>query len=438
LKDVGPDEVRLKPDPTDNGDKSAANAGEPGRVRLQPDPRRLQPDQRRLQRDLYSETEYPRAAGWSPLRALTDGRWMTISAADGTELYDLQNDPQELRNAAGSSPSIAHAMRARLERIGTIGASAEAAARDKRAGTAAMSQETEERLRALGYVAAGARSATAGNAANPAVRIDAWNQFEEGLDALNRQRPGALQTLERLAREHPESPVIHATAARALKDAGRLTEALEAYRSAVRRWPSDATLFHDLAVAAREAAEAASGSAAHALREEAGRAERAALVLAPDSALAHNGLGLLAIDQGQAQAAAAEFERASTLDPTNASYLANLGNARRANGDRAGAEQAYRQAMAISDQAADAANGLGVLLVESQRPAEAVAWFERALASAPDFVEARLNLGIALQETGQTGRAIEQYRQVLNARGAAREKEAAAKLLASMRTGRAR
>ena len=94
--------------------------------------------------------------------------------------------------------------------------------------------------------------------------------------------------------------------------------------------------------------------------------------------------------------------------------------------------------MAISDRAADAANGLGVLLVESQRPAEAVTWFERALASAPDFVEARLNLGIALQESGQPGRAIEQYRQVLNARGAAREKEAAAKLLASMPAGRAR
>ena len=441
LKDVGPGEVRLKPDPTDNRDKAAGNAVDNGRVRLQlATPKRSEggpaaPKRSEGGPDLYSETEYPRAAGWSPLRALTDGRWMTISAGDETELYDLQNDPQELLNAAGSSSSIAHAMRARLEKIGSVPAGA---AGGKRAGTAAMSQDTEERLRALGYVAAGAQSAAAGNAANPAARIDAWNQFEEGLDALNRQRPGARQTLERLAREHPESPVFQAIAARALKDAGKLTEALEAYRSAVRRWPSDATLFHDLAVAARESAEVASGPAAHALHEEAARAERAALVLAPDNALAHNGLGLLAIDQGQPQAAAAEFERASTLDPTNASYLANLGNARRAIADRAGAEQAYRRAMAISDRAADAANGLGVLLVESQRPAEAVTWFERALASAPDFVEARLNLGIALQESGQPGRAIEQYRQVLNARGAAREKKAAAKLLASMPAGRAR
>ena len=32
------------------------------------------------QPDLYSETEYPRVAGWSPLQALTDGRWMAIRA----------------------------------------------------------------------------------------------------------------------------------------------------------------------------------------------------------------------------------------------------------------------------------------------------------------------------------------------------------------------
>ena len=380
-------------------------------------------------RDLYGETEYPRAAGWSPLRALTDGRWLTITAGDATELYDLQNDPQERHNGAGGSPSIAHAMRARIETI---------AAAAKQMPPSTMNRETGERLRALGYVATGAQSAAPPDAPNPADRIDAWNQFEQGLDALNRQRPDSLRLLERLAREHPESPVFQATAARALKEAGKLNQALDAYRTAVRRWPSDATLYHDLAVAARDAADTSAAPAARALREEAARAERAALTLAPDSALAHNGLGLLAIDQGQPQAAVAEFERASTLDPTNASYLANLGNARRAAGDRAGAEQAYRQAMAISDRAADAANGLGVLLVESQRPAEAVPWFERALASAPGFVEARLNLGIALQESGQPARAVEQYRQVLSARGAAREKQAAAKLLASLGTGRSR
>jgi len=121
------------------------------------------------------------------------------------------------------------------------------------------------------------------------------------------------------------------------------------------------------------------------------------------------------------------------LDPNNAPYWVNLGNARRAQREAAAAEQAYRRALAVDSRSADAANGLGVLLVESTDAADAVPWFERALAASPGLVEARLNLGIALQQAGQTPRAIEAYLAVLGAPGShPREKQAAAKLLASI------
>jgi tetratricopeptide (TPR) repeat protein len=295
-----------------------------------------------------------------------------------------------------------------------------------------VAPEVAERLRALGYVASSTQPAVPADAPNPAATIDSWNRFEEGLSALNQHRPEALQILETLAREHPDSPLFQTTFARALKEAGRVTRALEVYRTAVRRWPTDATLLHDLAVAAREAAQSAQGPSARALRDEAAKAEQASIALAPAAATAHNGLGLIAIDEGRVQEAATEFERASALDPNNASYFANLGNARRAAGDRSGAEQAYRRALDVDAGTADAANGLGVLLVEAHRAAEAIPYFERALESAPDLVEARLNLGIALQESGQTKRAADEYRRVLAARGAAREKEAAAKLLVAL------
>jgi len=78
-----------------------------------------------------------------------------------------------------------------------------------------------------------------------------------------------------------------------------------------------------------------------------------------------------------------------------------------------------------------------VLLVEANRAAEATPWFERAVAAAPDLVEARLNLGIALQTAGRPDRAAEEYRRVLTARGNhPREKDAAAKLLAAIRAAR--
>ena len=372
-------------------------------------------------RDLYSETEYPRVAGWSPLQALTDGRWMTIRAGASAEVYDLRNDPRQERDVSASQAAVAAAMAARA---GAIHASAAAP------GERAISPEAQERLRSLGYVASSAQPASGSSAPNPASRIAAWNDFEDALNALTARRPDVLQVLRRLAASNPDAPVMETTYARALKDAGQVGAALAAYRAAAKQWPTDATVLHDLAVTAHDAANGATGATARALNDEANRADQAAIALNPRSAAAHNGLGLLAVDEGRAADAVKAFERATAIDSNNASYWTNLGNARRAAGDRAGAEQAYRRAIDVDARAADAANGLGVLLVEASRPADAAPWFERAIAAAPDLVEARLNLGIALQQTGQTARAAEAYRQVLGAPGRHdREKQAAAKLL---------
>jgi len=368
-------------------------------------------------RDLYAETEYPRVAGWSPLQALTDGRWMAIRSSASTELYDLQSDPGEQHDVAAMQPSTAAALAARIDAI-------RASATTRAPGT--VSQETAERLRSLGYVASSTTSTSSSGAANPAAHIDAWNAFEDALAALNAKLPGDARTLpalQNLAAANPGAPVFQSTFARALKEGGRTNDALRVYRDTARRWPTDAALMHDYAVAAREGGHA----------DEAARADQAAAAIAPDSAMAHNGLGLIAADANHPDAAAREFERAAALDPNNASYWANLGNARRGVGDAPGAEQAYRRALAVDARTADAANGLGVLLVEAKKPGEAVAWFERALDAAPDLVEARLNLGIALQQTGNAARAADAYRAVLAAPGPhAREKDAAAKLLASL------
>ena len=419
--------VRLKPDTTETKRQdSDVQRPDSGSVRLQADRSassvRLQPD-----RDLYAETEYPRVAGWSPLQALTDGRWVTIRSSAATEVYDLRADPREEHDVMASQTAVAAAM---SSRAGTIHASAIASA------VRTVSPEAQERLRALGYVASSTQSAPAADAANPAARIATWNEFEDALSALSSHRPDALAILRRLAASNPDAPVIQTTYARALKEAGQIEPALTMYRAAAKRWPTDADILHDLAVTARAAA-SARGSRTAALRDEAMRADQAALTLDPNSGAAHNGLGLLAIDAGKPADAVKAFERAAAIDSNNASYWANLGNARRAIGDRAGAEQAYRRALDVDARAADAANGLGVLLVEANRAAEATPWFERAVAAAPDLVEAHLNLGIALQTAGRPDRAAEEYRRVLSARGShPREKDAAAKLLAAMGAAR--
>jgi len=375
--------------------------------------------------ELYSETEYPRVAGWSPLHALTDGRWMAISGAGATTLYDLQNDPREEHDVSAAQRSVTAALASRIDAIRRRAA--------KPAGRA-ISSDAAQRLRSLGYVASSGQSSPGDGGPHPAARIDAWNQFEEALAALNSGQVAAAATaLSKLAATNADSPVFQTTYARALGESGQPARALEVYRRAAQRWPTDALLLHDLAVAARNAATKTAGPAASVLIDEAVRADRAALVLSPNSAVAHNGLGLLAVDLNRPQDALKEFERAATIDSNNASYSTNLGNARRAVGDVSGAEQAYRRALEVDPTAGDAVNGLGVLLVETKRPTEAIPLFERAIAAAPDFQEARLNLGIALQESGQIARAADTYRQVMAAPPRyKRERDAAAKLLAAI------
>jgi arylsulfatase A-like enzyme/tetratricopeptide (TPR) repeat protein len=380
-------------------------------------------------RDLYAETEYPRVAGWSPLQALTDGRWMAIKGGDATAVYDLQSDPREERDVAPAQPSIAAAMAARIDVIHQRASSSSGRT---------ISSDAAERLRALGYVASSSSPASGDGGPHPASKIAAWNEFEDALAALNaRHAEAAVAVLTKLAAANPDAAVFQTTRARALLESGQKARALDVYRQAAKRWPTDPLLLHDLAVAARDAAGGTSGAAARALLDEAVRADQAALVVAPSNAMAHNGLGLLAIDRGRPQEAVKEFEQATTTDPNNAGYWANLGNAKRAMQETAGAEQAYRRALEVDARTPDALNGLGVLLVETKRPAEAVPVFERALAAAPDFQEARLNLGIALQESGQNARAGEVYRQVLAAPARyKRERDAAAHLLAALGSAR--
>jgi tetratricopeptide (TPR) repeat protein len=76
-----------------------------------------------------------------------------------------------------------------------------------------------------------------------------------------------------------------------------------------------------------------------------------------------------------------------------------------------------------------------VLLVQQRKAAEAIPWFERALQRAPDFYEARLNLGIAYQQSGNRDRAIATYRALLADAPPrfARERRAATELLTELR-----
>jgi arylsulfatase A-like enzyme/Flp pilus assembly protein TadD len=365
------------------------------------------------EREIYAETLYPRVAGWSPVYTLVQDRWKLV-ASRGTELYDLATDAAEQHDVAASRQALVFAMASRLEMLRTSKADA---------SPRVTSPEVSERLRALGYVAGSSTPSRPGDGPNPAGHIAAWSDFEAALAALRQRDRTAVARLRKLAEAFPDAPVFQSTYARALSEGGSAAAALAIYRRAVTKWPNDAVLFHELAVAARRAGRF----------DEALKAEQAALVLEPSLPSAHNGIGLMLTDAGRHADAAAAFEQAAKGDSTNAEYWVNLGNARRAAGRGEDAATAFRRASEIDPRSADAANGLGVLLVQQGRPADAIPLFERAILGSPHFVEARLNLAIAYQESGARDRAVAAYRDVLTrSRPGSREHRAATDLLRSL------
>ena len=360
--------------------------------------------------EVYAETEYPAVAGWHPLRVLA-GASRKLIRSSAIEFYDVAADAAETTDLAARDTAAARQAVARLTAL-----------QGDPTAAAGPSAEAQARLRSLGYASGPSAQAIAEHAPNPARVIDAWTRFER-VAAAPPSRP-SLATLEALTRAHPEGYVFVTGYARALSALGRHADAARVLKDAVARFPQDAPLFHDLAVAAREAGDVS----------EALKAEQAALALDDTYAAAHHGLGLLYADAGRLGEALGPFARAVELDATNAAYWADLGNAHRDDGDVQQADTAYGRALQLDPRHADAANGRGVLLVQAGRPADAIGWFTRALTRDADFHGARLNLGIAYQQSGQAALAQQTFRELLRrAPRGSREREAASTLLGSAR-----
>jgi choline-sulfatase len=99
-----------------------------------------------LDREAYAESLYPQRFGWSPLRALRQGRYKFIEAPR-PELYDLHRDPFEERNLYDERRPMADALAQRLAVIGD-----REPAPGGRAEAGLVSPALQQRLAALGYV----------------------------------------------------------------------------------------------------------------------------------------------------------------------------------------------------------------------------------------------------------------------------------------------
>lgn len=103
----------------------------------------------------------------------------------------------------------------------------------------------------------------------------------------------------------------------------------------------------------------------------------------PLDARQHNDLGVAYEQRGEFDLASREYQRAAELDSGWAVPLINLGNIAARQKDWPGAAERYRGALGRHPDNAEAMNNLAWALTQAGRPADALAWAQQAVATAP-------------------------------------------------------
>jgi predicted O-linked N-acetylglucosamine transferase (SPINDLY family) len=192
---------------------------------------------------------------------------------------------------------------------------------------------------------------------------------------------------------------------RALYTAGRLREAAAEAAAASERFPNTAAIFN------------ISGAASLALGRpnEAERAFRRMLALAPKDAGAHNNLGMALQDLRRHKEALQCFDRAIKFDSGFADAHNNRGVVMSQLGRFDDAVASYRRALEIAPNYVDALNNLGMALQDLDRVEAALESYRRAVALAPDHPQANNNLGETLRRLKRSEEALGHFNTALKA-----------------------
>ena len=148
---------------------------------------------------------------------------------------------------------------------------------------------------------------------------------------------------------------------------------------------------------------------------------REALRLKPDSAEIYHDLGTALTQTGQVPEAIADYEQALRLQPAYAEAHYHLGSVLAQQGRLEEAVGQFEQAVHAKPGYAEAQNNLGSALAMLNRMPEATIHFEAAVRLDPDSAQARCNLAKALAQQGRMAEAVDQLRAALRIKPDLRE-----------------
>jgi arylsulfatase A-like enzyme/uncharacterized membrane protein YozB (DUF420 family)/lipopolysaccharide biosynthesis regulator YciM len=345
---------------------------------------------------IYSEALTPRYHfGWSELYAISDDRYRLIRAPRD-ELYDLQQDPRELKSIAPDRPQVHQAMRQALDEL-KQGAAVSA--------PSAVSAEERQKLAALGYV--GTQTGTlvetdADKLPDPKDRIEILRKYRRATDlAGHRQFDEAIARFRELLAEDPGMTDVWLQLGNLYTRQGRLADAVGAYKEIVKRNPKDPGGL----------TAAASGLLTLGQLDEARAHAELAIEVAP--AIAHELLARIALRRNQPDEARRQALLAERADPGLPLAAFVEGAVRHQQGQYEAAIPYFLKAREALDrrtvQMTDVNYYLADSLARLERYDEALKYFRDEIAIAPTHVRARAGIAMVHRAAGR----IEQSEQAI-------------------------
>jgi protein O-mannosyl-transferase len=137
------------------------------------------------------------------------------------------------------------------------------------------------------------------------------------------------------------------------------------------------------------------------------------LELNPNSAVAHNAMGMLLQKQGRFQQAVEHHRRGIQIDPSHWEVHNNLANALTGAGRIEEATDEQREAVRLAPDSPIVRYELGLSLYKQGKVDEAIEYFRKTLELEPEYASAHYSLGRALAQKGRLAEAIKEYKEAL-------------------------
>jgi tetratricopeptide (TPR) repeat protein len=195
---------------------------------------------------VYAENVYTHDAfGWAALHSLRAGKYKYI-AAPRPELYNLEQDPQELHNLAAQQPAEAISLRRQLANLIARNASRRSAAAS--AGT--VSPEKAAVLKSLGYLAPGPRAALTADGPDPKDRLTEYGLYEQAQhEVMSGRHANAVRILRQLLDRDPGNTLARRDLGIAYNAQGSYAEARTSLQQVLAVAPSDFVSHFELGMA---------------------------------------------------------------------------------------------------------------------------------------------------------------------------------------------